>query len=59
MVDSWVSFAASGDPGWPAVTEAATPVRIWDRVDGLVTDPGPTVGRRGVWAGVGYPPVEL
>jgi para-nitrobenzyl esterase len=59
MVDAWASFATTGDPGWPPVTAASTPVRIWDRTDRLITDAGPAVGRRAVWAGVDYPPVEL
>lgn len=59
MVEAWAAFAATGDPGWPAVTAAATPVRIWDRTDSLVTDPGPTTGRRAIWRGIDFPPVEL
>lgn len=29
MLESWAGFAATGDPGWPAVTAESTPVRSW------------------------------
>ncbi|MFI1096475.1 carboxylesterase/lipase family protein [Streptomyces sp. NPDC020917] len=29
MLSAWAGFAATGDPGWPAVTATATPVRSW------------------------------
>ncbi|MFC0432665.1 hypothetical protein [Kutzneria buriramensis] len=41
------------------MTADATPVRIWDRADGLVTDPGPGEGRRAAWSAIDFPPTEL
>ncbi|MEH0473807.1 carboxylesterase family protein [Streptomyces sp. B21-097] len=29
MLGAWADFAACGDPGWPAVTADATPVKLW------------------------------
>lgn len=29
MLRAWTDFAACGDPGWPALTADATPVRVW------------------------------
>jgi para-nitrobenzyl esterase len=54
MVDAWVTFAAKGSPGWPTVTAASVPVRLWDLTDSLDTDPGPDVGRRAVWSEVDF-----
>ncbi|MEV2277237.1 carboxylesterase family protein [Nocardiopsis sp. NPDC049922] len=54
MVDAWAAFAASGDPGWPPVTDEATPVRVWDLVDDLhPTDPSPV---RDLWRDVPLDP---
>ncbi|GAA1455305.1 carboxylesterase/lipase family protein [Nocardiopsis tropica] len=35
MVAAWRDFAATGDPGWPAVTAGATAVKVWDVEDSL------------------------
>lgn len=54
MVGAWRDFAATGDPGWPAVTTEATAVRVWDAEDLLLSrDDSPV---RAVWAGVALPP---
>jgi para-nitrobenzyl esterase len=55
MIASWAAFAAAGDPGWPAVTPASTPVRTWNREDSLADDPGPAAGTRASWADLSYP----
>ncbi|GAA0536846.1 carboxylic ester hydrolase [Saccharopolyspora subtropica] len=44
---AWVSFAASGDPGWPAYS-AERRTRIWNTPPSVVTDPI-GVSRR-IWA---------
>jgi para-nitrobenzyl esterase len=36
---SWISFATSGDPGWPRFTRAAPVARIWDVTPSEATDP--------------------
>ena len=56
MVRAWAGFAATGDPGWPAVTADRTPVRVWDLTDRMDTDTGG--GARALWKGVDFPPVE-
>lgn len=54
MVGAWCGFAATGDPGWPAVTAQATPVKVWNVHDELhAQDPSPL---RALWAGVEFPP---
>ncbi|NJC86848.1 carboxylesterase family protein [Planosporangium mesophilum] len=57
MVRAWADFAATGDPGWQAVTAEATPVKIWDLTDRMDTDTGS--GTRALWKGIDFPPVEL
>lgn len=57
MVRAWAGFAATGDPGWPAVTAGRTPVRVWDLTDRLDTDTGS--GSRALWKDADFPPVEL
>ncbi|WP_184290011.1 carboxylesterase family protein [Nocardiopsis algeriensis] len=53
MVAAWRDFAASGDPGWPAVTAEATPVKVWDTPDDLKAfDDSPV---RAVWKDVPVP----
>ncbi|MFF0072745.1 carboxylesterase/lipase family protein [Streptomyces sp. NPDC005494] len=53
MTRAWVQFAATGDPGWPALTPTGGPVRIWD------TAPEEPGGRwddfRGPWREAGLP----
>ncbi|MFF8767938.1 carboxylesterase/lipase family protein [Nocardiopsis dassonvillei] len=54
MVAAWRDFAATGDPGWPAVTAGATAVKVWDADDLLhASDSSPV---RGLWAGVTLAP---
>jgi para-nitrobenzyl esterase len=57
IVAAWAGFAGSGDPGWPAITPEAAPVRIWDLADRLDTETGD--GTRKAWADFSYQPVEL
>lgn len=38
MMRAWVGFAADGDPGWPALTADATPVKVWSVPDDQLTD---------------------
>ncbi|MEV6022473.1 hypothetical protein [Streptomyces sp. NPDC052036] len=39
MHAAWVSFAATGDPGWPACREPDPTVRHFGTSPGLVHDP--------------------
>jgi para-nitrobenzyl esterase len=57
MSQCWARFAATGDPGWPALTEHQKPVRIWNRTDSIAAETA--TGLRALWAGIDYPPVEL
>ncbi len=36
---AWVSFAATGDPGWPAYTVADRSARVWNVPSTVVADP--------------------
>ncbi|MFF0431223.1 carboxylesterase/lipase family protein [Streptomyces sp. NPDC004327] len=56
MLRAWADFATDGDPGWPAVTATATPVRTWAVPTDLTTpdDLSPT---RALWRGVPYRPL--
>ncbi|MEE2037158.1 carboxylesterase family protein [Nocardiopsis sp. CT-R113] len=54
MVAAWRDFAAMGDPGWPAVTAGATPVKVWDVEDALHAADTPPV--RALWAEVSLTP---
>ncbi len=47
MQSAWVSFAATGDPGWPAFDESR-PVRIFDTGGGSV-DCDPRGDERAIW----------
>ncbi|MDO0917340.1 carboxylesterase family protein [Streptomyces sp. DT2A-34] len=38
MLCSWADFAATGDPGWPAVTATTTPVKSWALPHDHLTD---------------------
>ncbi|MEU1215485.1 carboxylesterase/lipase family protein [Streptomyces sp. NPDC005791] len=53
MSRAWADFASTGDPGWPPLTAAGGPVRIWD------TSVEESVGRwdafRAPWRGYGLP----
>ncbi len=57
MVRAWAGFAATGDPGWPAVTADRTPVKVWDLTDRTDTDTGG--GARALWKDADFPPVAL
>ncbi|MGW1678088.1 carboxylesterase/lipase family protein [Saccharopolyspora sp. NPDC002376] len=37
--ESWISFATTGDPGWPTYSEADRRVRIWNVPSSVVADP--------------------
>lgn len=47
--ESWVSFARTGDPGWPQFTSEDAQARIWDTPPTLVTDP--LAASRRIWRG--------
>ncbi|MGW5877054.1 carboxylesterase/lipase family protein [Nocardiopsis terrae] len=53
MVAAWSGFAATGDPGWPAVRPGTTVVRVWDTEDSLVEGDASPV--RALWADVPIP----
>ncbi|MFE5773076.1 carboxylesterase/lipase family protein [Streptomyces sp. NPDC056485] len=44
---SWISFAASGDPGWPAFSADRPTTRVWDVEPALTEDPLPASRR--IW----------
>ncbi|MFD5294511.1 carboxylesterase/lipase family protein [Streptomyces mutabilis] len=53
MLRSWADFAATGDPGWPAVSADTTPVRCWGVPgDHLADDDGS--GLRALWRDVRF-----
>ncbi|MBB5491210.1 carboxylesterase/lipase family protein [Nocardiopsis metallicus] len=54
MVGAWSAFAATGDPGWPAVRPDATVVRVWDIEDSLTEGDASAV--RALWADVSLDP---
>ncbi|MCP3818499.1 carboxylesterase family protein [Streptomyces sp. A3M-1-3] len=45
--DSWISFATTGDPGWPQFTTERPLVRIWDTEPSVAEDP--LGASRGIW----------
>jgi para-nitrobenzyl esterase len=50
MHDAWIAFARTGDPGWPAWSDAHRAVMKFDEAPGLVQDPD---GRRAaVWRAI-------
>ncbi|RCV47451.1 carboxylesterase/lipase family protein, partial [Marinitenerispora sediminis] len=53
MARAWADFAATGDPGWPALSSGDTPVRVWNREDDLVHD-DPASGTRALWRDVDF-----
>ncbi|MEU5092024.1 carboxylesterase family protein [Streptomyces sp. NPDC021356] len=53
MLRCWADFSATGDPGWPAVTAEATPVRFW-AVPGDHLAADDTSGRRALWHDVRF-----
>ncbi|GAA2722300.1 MULTISPECIES: carboxylesterase family protein [Streptomyces] len=57
MVAAWVSFAATGDPGWPPLGPAGGPVRTWSVEDGGPV--GPCVpDARALWRPFTYAPLR-
>lgn len=54
MVAAWRDFAATGDPGWPAVRPEATVVRVWDVTDSVRE--GDDSPLRGLWSKVDFAP---
>lgn len=54
MVQAWRDFAATGDPGWPAVRPEGTVVRVWD-VEDTVREKD-TSPLRALWADVDFAP---
>jgi len=48
MVRAWADFAATGDPGWPALTIDTTPVRTWATTEDRFT-PEDTSRARPLW----------
>ncbi|WEB45202.1 carboxylesterase family protein [Streptomyces yunnanensis] len=53
MLRSWADFAATGDPGWPAVTVGATPVKSW-AVPGDHLTADDASARRDLWRDVRF-----
>ncbi|MFE7395701.1 carboxylesterase/lipase family protein [Streptomyces sp. NPDC057557] len=53
MLRSWAGFAATGDPGWPAVTADTTPVKSW-AVPGDHLADDDTSGLRALWRDVRF-----
>ncbi len=47
---AWVSFVATGDPGWPAYDVATRPVQVFGELTAVVPDPRPA--QRALWDGV-------
>ncbi|MBB4930760.1 para-nitrobenzyl esterase [Lipingzhangella halophila] len=52
MVRAWADFAATGEPGWTAVTPDSTPVRIWDTPESVQEED--RTGVRALWRGVAF-----
>nr|WP_246314175.1 carboxylesterase family protein [Kineococcus aurantiacus] len=55
LVRAWTGFAADGDPGWPEISPAGVPVRVWGATDSLEQVPDP---RERIWAGVEFRPYD-
>ncbi len=53
MVRAWADFAATGDPGWPAVGDVTAPSRTWNTAGDTVHD-GPSPARA-LWAEADFP----
>ena len=51
MLRCWVDFATTGDPGWPALSPGATPVKWWTVPDSPVVEDDLETLR--LWRGVG------
>jgi para-nitrobenzyl esterase len=50
MMDAWIAFARTGDPGWAAYDEARRATQVFDRTDSLAH--GPHDEERAAWEGV-------
>lgn len=57
MLGSWADFAATGDPGWPAVTSDTTPLRVWAVPDDRL-DADDTYEARALWRDVPFEPMR-
>ncbi|WP_344413516.1 carboxylesterase/lipase family protein [Pseudonocardia ailaonensis] len=55
MRAAWISFATTGDPGWPSFADGST--RLFDVEPAVV--PYPEVESRRIWAGHDFPALEL
>ncbi|MEZ0163769.1 carboxylesterase/lipase family protein [Kineococcus sp. LSe6-4] len=55
VVQAWTGFAATGDPGWPEISPAGTPVQVWGSKDVLDHDRDP---REDLFAGVEFRPYD-
>ncbi|WP_432523587.1 carboxylesterase/lipase family protein [Kineococcus sp. SYSU DK006] len=55
VVEAWTSFAAHGDPGWPAIGADGAPVRVWASTDRLEREPDP---RAAIWRDVEFRPYD-
>ncbi|MFD3531170.1 carboxylesterase/lipase family protein [Streptomyces sp. NPDC058664] len=53
MVAAWAGFAATGDPGWPAVDDSATHTRTWRTADTPAADV--RTAPRALWAEARFP----
>ncbi|MER5308598.1 carboxylesterase family protein [Streptomyces sp. NPDC002773] len=53
MVRAWADFAATGDPGWPAVDDSATHARTWSTADTPAADVA--AAPRALWAVARFP----
>ncbi|MEV0644122.1 carboxylesterase family protein [Phytomonospora sp. NPDC050363] len=56
MSRAWADFAATGDPGWPALGADGGPVRLWHTGSG--PDLGVAAPSRPLWRDVGFTPVR-
>ncbi|MFF1506814.1 carboxylesterase/lipase family protein [Streptomyces sp. NPDC058326] len=54
MVRAWAGFAATGDPGWPAVDGSATRTRTWRTADAPGDEDEPA-SLRALWAEARFP----
>ncbi|MEV6330130.1 carboxylesterase family protein [Streptomyces sp. NPDC051909] len=59
MVRAWADFAATGAPGWPALTPDAAPVHHWAVPGDHVTDDVTASGRRALWREIAFGPIRL
>ena len=50
MHGAWISFATTGDPGWPAYDLGTRPVQVFGDLNAVVPDPRGE--QRALWEGV-------